>query len=146
MTSTTITLSRLDLASAGGFVRAIQANPSRPNATWRASVGWDGGFRASTVVRRFDPRPEHEAAPSPTSQVLSFLRECISIGHAANSSVAGRSINELRLDLEGDLDLTQFLGLPDDGAGAVRANVRLDIDTNEDTIAELHRRERPEPG
>ena len=150
MTTTSIQINDVDIAAVGELVSAIQTDPAKADTTWRASVGWEGGFRASTVVRDFAPYATDEpaglggtdVAPNPVEQVLGALGACLAIGYAANATVAGLEIKDLRIDLEGELDLHTFLGLGDGNAGydAVRAEVHLDIDTDEETVAELHRR------
>jgi uncharacterized OsmC-like protein len=150
MTTTSIQINDVDTAAVGGLVNAIQADPSKAAATWRASVGWEGGFRASTVVRGFAQYPTDEptglggtdSAPNPVEQVLGALGACLAIGYAANATVAGLEIKDLRIDLEGELDLHTFLGLGEGNAGyeAVRAEVHLDIDADRQTVAELHKR------
>ncbi len=63
------------------------------------------------------------------------------VGYAANASVEGIGIDELTIDLEGDLDLHTFLGLADGHAGFdnIRATVRLSSDADPDAVAALHR-------
>lgn len=64
------------------------------------------------------------------------------VGYAANASVAGVEIRDLRITLDGDIDLHTFLGLTDGHAGfsAIRVVVHLDTDADEATVAELHRK------
>ena len=150
MTTTSIHLNDVDIAAVGGLVSAIQEDSTKADTTWRASVTWEGGFRASTSVREFAPYPTDEPpalggtdqAPNPVEQVLGALGSCLAIGYAANATVAGLEIKDLRIDLDGELDLHTFLGLGEGNAGyqAVRAEVHLDIDADPETIAELHKR------
>ncbi|HJZ01193.1 MAG TPA: OsmC family protein, partial [Streptosporangiaceae bacterium] len=64
------------------------------------------------------------------------------VGYAANASAAGITIRDLRIDLDGDLDLHAFLGLTDGhpGFSAIRVAVHLDTDADETAVAELHAR------
>lgn len=150
MTTTSIQINDVDIAAVGGLVTAIQEDPGKADTTWRATVGWEGGFRATTTVRDFAPYPTDEPpalggtdlAPNPVEQLLGAFGACLAIGYAANATVAGLEIKDLRIDLEGELDLHTFLGLSDGNAGykAVRAEVHLDIDADPETIAELHKR------
>ena len=54
----------------------------------------------------------------------------------------GFEIRDLRITLDGDIDLHTFLGLADGHAGfsAIRVVVHLDTDADEATVAELHRK------
>ena len=66
----------------------------------------------------------------------------LSVGYAANATAAGIELSELRVELEGDLDLHTFLGLSGDHAGYtdIRARVHLVADATDEQLAELHRK------
>ena len=83
-----------------------------------------------------------DSAPNPVEQLIGALGNCLAVGYAANASAAGITIRDLRIDLDGDLDLHAFLGLADGHAGfsAIRVAVHLDTDADEAAVAELHRR------
>jgi uncharacterized OsmC-like protein len=106
--------------------------------------------RSVAAVRGFAPVASDEPAglggtdraPNPVEQLLGSLGNCLAVGYAANASVAGITIRDLRIDLDGDIDLHTFLGLADGHAGfsAIRVAVHLDTDADEAAVAELHRR------
>jgi uncharacterized OsmC-like protein len=79
---------------------------------------------------------------APAEQLLSSLGNCLAVGYAANASVAGITIRDLRINLDGDIDLHTFLGLAEGNAGfsAIRVAVHLDADAAEAAVAELHRK------
>ena len=116
--------------------------------TWRTNVTWTGGLRSESTVRGFAPTPSDEpeaiggtdTAPNPVEQLLAALGNCYAVGYAVNASVAGIEIRDLRIELEGDLDLDVFMGLRDGPAGfqAVRARIRLDADGDDEAVQELH--------
>ena len=143
-------LNQVNLDAVGALVGAIQESPSAAETTWSAEVRWTGAFRSEATVREFAPITSDEPAalggtdraPNPVEQLLSSLGNCLAVGYAANASVAGITIRELRIDLEGDLDLHAFLGLTDGHAGfsAIRVAVHLDTDADEAAVAELHAR------
>ena len=118
MTITT-RLNDVDLATVAGLVGNIRTDPEHAKTTWQASVSWQGAFRSEARVREFDPIQSDEpaalggtdTAPNPVEQVLAALGHCLAVGYAANASAEGIGINELTIDLEGDLDLHTFLGL-----------------------------------
>ena len=109
-----------------------------------------GAFRSEAAVRGFAPITSDEPAalggtdraPNQVEQLLSSLGNCLAVGYAANASVAGIEIRDLRIALDGDIDLHTFLGLADGHAGfsAIRVVVHLDTDADEATVAELHRK------
>jgi len=149
MTTTTDgQLNEVDLNAVGALVEAIKQDSSAAQTTWSAEVRWTGAFRSESAVRGFAPVASDEpnalggtdSAPNPVEQLLGSLGNCLAVGYAANASVAGITIRELRIDLQGDLDLHAFLGLTDGHAGfsAIRAAVHLDTDADEAAVAELH--------
>lgn len=150
-TETTSRMNAVDIQAVGGLVNAIQEDPNLAATVWQASVRWDEGFRSVSTVRDFEPVRSDEptglggddTAANPVEQLLSALGNCLAVGYAANATVAGITINELSIDLEGDLDLHTFLGLnPDGNAGydSIRAKVNLDSDASAEQLAELHAR------
>jgi len=149
MTTTTDgQLNEVDLNAVGALVEAIKQDSSAAQTTWSAEVRWTGAFRSEAAVRGFTPVASDEpnalggtdTAPNPVEQLLGSLGNCLAVGYAANASVSGITIRELRIDLEGDLDLHAFLGLADGhpGFSAIRVAVHLDTDADEAAVADLH--------
>jgi uncharacterized OsmC-like protein len=141
-------LNQVDLSAVGALVEKIKQRPSAGQTTWSAEVRWTGALRSAATIRSFAPIASDEprgmggtdSAPNPVEQLLGSLGNCLAVGYAANASVAGIAIRDLRIDLEGDLDLHTFLGLTDGHAGfsAIRVAVHLDTDADEAAVAELH--------
>ena len=148
MTTSTITLNDVDIAAVGALADAITTDPAKARTTWSASVSWDGGFHTTTSIRDFAPiatdEPEGlggtDTAPNPVEQLLGALGSCLAIGYAANAAAAGIRIDDLRIDVEGDLNLKSFLGLEPGHAGfdTLRATVHIESDADDDAIAVLH--------
>ncbi|MFT5531074.1 MAG: putative OsmC-like protein [Candidatus Poriferisodalaceae bacterium] len=148
MTVTT-TINDVDIAAVAGLAGKIQETPSVASTVWKARVEWDRGFRSEARIRDFAPATSDEPAalggtdtgPNPVEQLLGALGNCLAVGYAANATAAGITINNLSVDLEGDLDLHTFLGLnPDGNAGyeAIRVKVNLDSDASPEQLTELH--------
>ncbi len=148
MTVETSTLNNVDLAAVGALVAAIQEDPAKADTTWAAHVTWAGGFRSSARVRGFDPVPSDEprglgggdSAPNPVEQLLSALGNCLAVGYAANASVAGIRLDDLTIDLKGDIDLRVFLGLAEGHAGfdSITATVRITSPAPRADLEALH--------
>jgi uncharacterized OsmC-like protein len=143
-------LNQVDLGAMSALVDKIKQRPSAARTTWSAEVRWTGAFRSEAAVRDFAPIASDEPrgiggtdrAPNPVEQLLGALGNCLAIGYAANASVAGITIRDLRINLDGDLDLHTFLGLADGHAGfsAIRVAVHLDTDADDAAVAELHKK------
>jgi uncharacterized OsmC-like protein len=143
-------LNQVDLGAVGALVEKIRQRPSAAHTTWSAEVRWTGAFRSEATVRSFAPIPSDEprgiggtdSAPNPVEQLLGALGNCLAVGYAANASVAGITIRDLRIQVDGDLDLHAFLGLAEGHAGfsAIRVAVHLQTDADDAAVAELHQK------
>jgi uncharacterized OsmC-like protein len=141
-------LNDVDLEAVTSLVGAIQDQPEAANTTWSAEVRWGGGFRSEALVREFAPLPSDEpsalggtdSAPNPVEQLLGSLGNCLAVGYAANASVAGIALRDLRIELSGDVDLHAFLGLRDGHAGfdRIRVSVYVDSDAPKAALEALH--------
>ena len=140
MTTTTPLLNNVNIGAVGLLAAAISAEPDKGDTLWKATVGWDGGFRTTTTIRDFEPFATDESAalggtdtaPNPVEQLIGALGSCLAIGYAANATVAGIRIDDLRIEIEGDLNLESFLGLTPGHAGyeTLRANVYIESDAD----------------
>ena len=148
MTITT-TINDVNIGAVAGLAGKIQESPAVASTVWKARVEWDKGFRSEAHIRDFAPAKSDEpgalggtdTGPNPVEQLLGALGNCLAVGYAANATAAGIRINDLSVDLEGDLDLRTFLGLnPQGNAGyeAIRVTVNLDSDASPEQLAELH--------
>ena len=151
MTSTVQTpgINGVDIEKVAGLANKIQESPEVASTVWKATVSWDEGFRSTATIRDFEPTASDEpsglggsdTAANPVEQLLGALGNCLAVGYASNATAAGIEIEDLTIDLEGDLDLHTFLGLNAEGnAGyeAIRVNVHLESDATPEQLAELH--------
>lgn len=148
MTTAPAKLNDVEIEAVGSLVGAIQDDPGAASTTWSAEVRWLGGFRSEATIRDFEPTPSDEphglggadSAPNPVEQLLGALGNCLAVGYAANATVLGIELRDVRIELDGDLDLHTFLGLADGNAGfeSIRARVHLDADAEREQLDELH--------
>lgn len=147
---TTTYLNEVDLPTVGSLVQAIQGDPDKAQTVWKSEVTWDGAFRTSARSRDFAPIAFDEppalggtdTAPNPVEQILGALGSCLAIGYAANASAAGIELKDLRIELEGDLDLHTFLGLGQGNAGfsSIKATVHIESDADDAALDTLHQK------
>ncbi|MFE2756648.1 OsmC family protein [Actinosynnema sp. NPDC059335] len=141
-------LNDVDIQSVGNLVAAVREDAAKAKTTWAAHVTWKGGFQSEARVRGFDPVRSDEppalggtdTAPNPVEQLLGALGNCLAVGYAANATVAGIRIDNLTIDLKGDIDLHVFLGLAEGHAGfdTITAKVRIESDAPREDIEALH--------
>lgn len=149
MTETThARLNDVDIDAVGGLVESIRDDPETARTTWAAHVTWRGAFASEARVRNFDATPSDEppalgggdTAPNPVEQLLGALGNCLAVGYAANATVAGIPLDDVRVDLRGDLDLRVFLGLAEGHAGfdSITATVTIDSAATREELEDLH--------
>ena len=88
--------------------------------------------------------PRSSAAPTPpripSSRSSGALGSCLAIGYTAGAVARGIKIDDLRIDLTGNIDLPVFFGLKAGHAGYERidAKVYLKTDASQEAIDALH--------
>jgi uncharacterized OsmC-like protein len=125
-------------------VAAVKADANLASFTFRARSSWQTGARQQGEIREFEQdgvtttqRPEAfeltgdeppvllgtNGGPNAVELILQALAFCYGVGFAYNAAAQGIEIEELRYEVEGDLDLHRFLGLggPRAGFSAIRA-------------------------
>jgi uncharacterized OsmC-like protein len=125
-------------------VGAVQSDPSVAQFTFRARSSWETGGRNRGEIREFEhmgvtttDRPKAfeligdeppvllgtNAGPNAVELCLQALAFCYGVGFIYNAAAKGIEVEELRYEVEGDLDLHRFLGLGGSrpGFSAIRA-------------------------
>jgi uncharacterized OsmC-like protein len=135
-------------------VETVKQNWEVGRTVWKASTTWEGGFKVKTCSREFTllaDEPEMlcgtNTAANPVEMVLQAYGACLTIGYAMNAAVRGIRIDDIKIDLEGEIDLPGFLGLepPEKlhmdklpGFKNITAKVKIKADADEKTLRELH--------
>ena len=138
MTEITTQLNSVEIEKVAGLVAKIQGDPSVGDTKWSAEVEWKGGFRSEAKIRDFSPAKSDEpdqlggsdTGPNPVEQVLGALGNCLAVGYAANATVAGITLKNMTIKIDGDLDLHTFLGMKEGNAGFSSISVKVDIDSD----------------
>jgi uncharacterized OsmC-like protein len=119
----------------------VAAFTFRARTTWRdggASMGEISSFThmgqetkhaQAHVLRGDEPGVllGEDSGPNAVELVLAALGFCYSVGFAYNAAALGYELEELSYDVEGDLDLRNFVGIaegPRPGFTAIRVNAR----------------------
>jgi len=117
------------------MVEGVKANPGMAQATFSAITSWKSGFHNQAAVASFKlgganvshsetftvegdhPKELLGTGHGPTSVevLLAALGHCIASGWAVYGASLGVSIDGLRVEVEGDVDLQGMLGLPKPG-------------------------------
>jgi uncharacterized OsmC-like protein len=142
--ATTTSRNGVDVDRLVATIGAIQNDPNLARFTFRARSSWESGGRNKGEIREFEHagvttterRTAFElvgdeppvllgsnAGPNAVELVLQALAFCYGVGFVYNASARGIDIDELRYEIEGDLDLHRFVGLggPRAGFSTIRA-------------------------
>src|SRR5947209_10966787 len=146
--STLTTFNGVDTSRIAALSNKIQEEPAQGDTLWKAEVIWQNGFRNQIRIRdlpaSYADEPEvlggTNTAPNPVEQLLGALGSCLATGYTANASLRGITIRDLRIELEGHIDLGCFLGIKAGYAGypEVSVKVNLDADAPAETLQDLH--------
>jgi hypothetical protein len=126
--TTQIQTNGLDLNQIQELVGVLQADPSKAQTVWRSRVQWKQGFQNEFQSRSHAPIAVDEpqalsgtdTGPNPAELLLGAMGTCLSIGYALNATARGITIEEMELELDGDIDLLVFTGLKEEGPGLLR--------------------------
>src|SRR5512141_759301 len=145
----------LDVDNLMKVVEAVKQKWEMGRTTWKASTTWKGGFKVETCSRDFKllaDEPEMlcgtNTAANPVEMVLQAYGACLSIGYAMNAAVRNIKIDDIKIDLEGEIDLPGFLGLesPEQlkmdklpGFKNIVARVKISSSADKKTLEELHK-------
>lgn len=154
------TVNGVDVQRLVKTIEAVKENPSLARFQFRSRSRWEDGARSTTTIDSFyGTNTEHEharthtlygdepeillgqdSAPNAVETVLAALASCLAVGYAYNAAAQGIEIEDLTLQLEGDLDLHAFLGLRDTtrpGFEEIRVSYQVKSSANRDQLVEL---------
>jgi uncharacterized OsmC-like protein len=130
------------------YAEQLQSDAPPEGTPFRADVRWRGGFRNEILVRdlpsTFADEPEilggTNTAANPVEQILGALGSCLAIGYTAGAVARGITIDDLRIEVVGTIDLPVFFGLKAGHAGYehVNATVFLTTDASREAVDALH--------
>jgi uncharacterized OsmC-like protein len=139
----------IDVGALLETIDAIKAKPELASFTFRARTSWNEGTSSTGEIGSFlqagaedgsrehaftlegDEPPVllgHDKAPNAVELLLAALGFCYSVGYAANAAARGIEIEEMSYEIEGDIDLRNFLGITRDvrpGFSEIRARARV---------------------
>ncbi len=142
------TVNGIPVAACRDLDNAVKSDPETGTTQWRAVTTWKGGFECESAIRDHSitmNEPQAlggtDTAPNMVETVLAAYGSCLTVGYTLNAALRGITINDLRVEVEGDLDLAGFFGLSDEvppGFTNVRAVVHLDADATPEQLQALH--------
>lgn len=137
-------LNGIDVGRLGATTQAIEGDPALAQFTFKARTAWEHGTTSRAEISSFrhaGEEVEHQQAhtlvgcepevlvgndngPNAVELTLAALGFCYSVGFVANAAAKGYELEEMRYEVEGDLDLRRFLGV-DGGPRAGFTEIRV---------------------
>ncbi|MGM0606755.1 MAG: OsmC family protein [Halobacteriota archaeon] len=152
----------VDVDQLHSAIESITETPEHGHFRFEAETEWSDALKCETVIDGFEQAGEHistqeftiegdepeqilgdRTAPNAVELLLAALGSCLSVGYAANAAAMGIELNDLRFELDGDVDLRGFLGISDDvraGFNSLSCTAYVDADASEEELAELRTR------
>lgn len=126
----------IDTKQVGQIIEMVKSNPAVAQTTFFSTTSWRSGFNNETSIKDFELGKNKVARPQtfrvvgdhppellgtnggPTSVeiLLAALGHCLASGWSTYGAVTGVPIEELRVQVDGDIDLQGMLMLPQPGA------------------------------
>jgi uncharacterized OsmC-like protein len=145
----------LDTDSLKNVVDSIQQNWETGRITRSAKIEWKGGFKSEATSRQFTAQVDmpcglcgEDTAISPLEMVLQAYGACLTVGYAMHCAARGIKLQELKINIEGEVDLPGFLGLkaPEHlnmdslpGYKFIKVDVKMKAEADDKTLQEIHR-------
>lgn len=125
----------VDVQRLGDILGAVKDNPPSAGFDFYGEARWNGGAYSETEIKRIKgknageaesvtafriPVDEPEAllgtnrAANPVEHILAGLASCLVVGISYNAAARGIVLDDLKVKLEGNLNLEGFLGLRED--------------------------------
>jgi uncharacterized OsmC-like protein len=135
----------IDVGALVETIGAIEQKPELATFTFRARTSWQDGMHSNAEIGSFlhaggedgtreqpftlagDEPPVllgRNLGPNAVELLLAALGFCYSVGYVANAAARGIEIEEMSYEIEGDIDLRNFLGISQDaraGFSQIRA-------------------------
>ncbi|NIW44385.1 MAG: OsmC family peroxiredoxin [Gammaproteobacteria bacterium] len=142
-------------------INHIKEQPELAKFKFRATNEWVEGGHSRTIIHSFYGAGQEDTsrsepfvlegdeppvllgenrAPNAVETVLHALASCISVGFIYNAAAQDIQVEELEMNIEGDIDLHGFLGLSDKvrpGYENIRLTYRVKADAPEEKLTEL---------
>ena len=149
----------IDLQGLDAMIASVRADPACGSACFRVKTEWKGQTRSESTVESFtcagepiarnftivadEPREllGTDTAPNPQELLLSALNACMMVGYVAQAAIRGITLQDCRIETEGELDLRGFLGLDEDippGYRRINYTVHLEGDGTPEQYQEIH--------
>ena len=111
------------------LIQGIKQDAARGKTNWRVTTTWQGRARSRAQVEDFGIGGERVPRPfsididepyelggtnrfaNPQEHLIAALNACMTVGYVAQCAVRGITLESLKIETDGEIDLRGFLGL-----------------------------------
>lgn len=132
-----VVVNGIDTKQVQQIIDVVKGNPSMAQATFLSTTRWTSGFNNETAIKDFELGKNNRVArpqtfrvvgdhppellgtnngPTSVELLLAALGHCLASGWSTYGAVMGVPIEELKVEVDGDIDLQGMLMLPQPGA------------------------------
>ena len=158
-TTTRPPVNGIDLAGLDETIEAVRGNPACGQTAFRVTTAWKGQTRSETTVESYTLAGEEVArnftivadepmellgtntAPNPQELLMAAVNACMLVGYVCQAAVRGITLDDCRIETEGELDLRGFLGIDESvppGYRRINYTVTLEGDGTREQYEEIH--------
>jgi uncharacterized OsmC-like protein len=126
----------IDTEQIQDIIEAVKSNPSMAQASFYTTTSWKSGYDNESFIKDFElgknniPRPRtfkvvgghppellgQNNGPTSVELLLTALGHCLASGWSTYGALMGVPIEELKVQIDGDIDLQGMFMLPQPGA------------------------------
>ncbi len=157
--TTRLPVNGIDLEGLDETVAKITADPACGKAGFQVTTRWKGQTRTESTVESYTLDGEviprsftiiadepvellgANSAPNPQELLMSAVNACMVVGYVCQAAVRGITLDDCRIETEGELDLRGFLGLDEKvppGYRRINYIVHLEGDGTREQYEEIH--------
>ena len=141
------------------LIEGVRRDPAKGKTNWHVTTTWQGQARSRAeiesyeiggekVTRRFsiDIDEPHELGGSnsfanPQEHLIAALNACMTVGYVAQCAVHGITLESVKIETDGEIDLRGFLGIDSAvpaGYESLRYTVRIKGNGTKEEFAKIH--------
>ncbi len=141
------------------LIDGVKRDASKAKTSWHVATTWQGQARSRAEVTGFgiggEEVPRHftfdidepyelggsNRFANPQEHLIAALNACMTVGYVAQCAVRGITLESLKIETEGEIDLRGFLGIDPqvaNGYESLRYTVHIKGDGTAEQFAEIH--------
>lgn len=149
----------IDVGGLRDTIEAVRSDSTLGKVSFAVKTRWTGQTSSETSVESYTINGERIArsftiradeplellgqntAPNPQELLMAAVNACMTVGYVANAAMHGITLDELVIEMDGELDLRGFLGIDENvpnGYRQIDYRVRMSGNGTAEQFADIH--------